>query len=151
MVGDHALIFPFSSHLQQISPSSKLFPSSHTLLPPLPPLLLSIMPSMTNFAVASVALATMVQFCPAPFLAGIGAAVAANIGTISGVVGAASGVAGTVIGGVNGKRDIPPGLFRRQEEYGTGTAWQDCHDQLTGATVTFSSPSAGCTYHLCAS
>lgn len=65
---------------------------------------------MTNFAVASVALATMVQFCPAPFLAGIGAAVAANIGTISGVVGAASGVAGTVIGGVNGKRDIPLGF-----------------------------------------
>jgi hypothetical protein len=102
------------------------------------------MPSMTNFAVTSVAFATLIQFCPAPFLAGIGAAVAANIGTISGVVGAASGVAGTVVGAVNGKRDIPAGLFRRQEEYGTGTAWQDCHDQLTSATVTFSSPAAGC-------
>jgi hypothetical protein len=110
--------------------------------------------SNTKNIVAPIALLALVQHCPAPFLAAIPPAVAAGVGTASAVISTAATVAGTVAGAIqNGKmaRDATPvvardswaGLHgyvakRQDEEYGTGTAWQDCATQLQGADVVFS-------------
>lgn len=81
--------------------------------------------------------------------------------TKSAAVSAAAAVAGTVVGAIkNDKiardatevihaRDNWAGLHsyvaKRQDgdEYGTGTAWQDCATQLQGASVVFSATGPG--------
>lgn len=108
------------------------------------------MSSIMKFAASTIALTAMVQYCPAPFLLAIPAAVGVSMGSIGEAVGVAAGVAGAVEGGIsaNQKRGVPEKRNQfysrvKRQDYGTGTAWQDCHDQLAGATVTFSAPSIG--------
>jgi hypothetical protein len=82
-------------------------------------------------------------------------------------VSAAAAVAGTVVGAIKDKkmlardgaqvihaRDNWAGLHayvaKRQDtdEYGTGTAWQDCATQLKGASVTFEGTGPGGKYQI---
>lgn len=103
------------------------------------------MPSISKAAVSAFALVAMVQYCPAPFLALIPEAVAVGMGAVGSAVGAAGTVAGSVTAGIEGskgKRTEFNSRIKRQD-YGLGTAWQDCHDELVGASVTFSAPSIG--------
>ncbi|KAI4643628.1 hypothetical protein J4E93_006639 [Alternaria ventricosa] len=109
--------------------------------------------------IAPIALLALAQHCPAPFLAAIPAATAAGIGAVSAAVSAAGTVAGSVATAINGKRardgtqviharENWAGLHsyvskRQDEEFGTGTAWQDCADQLKGADVTFEGTGPG--------
>ncbi|KAI1456557.1 hypothetical protein F4805DRAFT_458558 [Annulohypoxylon moriforme] len=95
-------------------------------------------------AVYASALVALVQLCPAPFLAEIPAAVVAGIGSSAAVVGSAAGVAGDVENAIHHGRSVPMSRVqkvRRQDQ--NKLAWQECHDQLGSAHVTFSGPSAG--------
>jgi hypothetical protein len=81
----------------------------------------------------------------------------------SAAVSAAGTVAGSVVTAINGKRardatqviharDNWAGLHsyaskRQDEEFGTGTAWQDCATQLQGADVVFSGTGPGGKYN----
>jgi len=102
-------------------------------------------------AVPAVALLAMVQYCPAPFFAAIPAAVAAGMGAVGSVVGAAGAVTGAVEAGLAShghKREVEfardfNSRIKGRQDYGTGTAWSDCHSQLSSAKVTFSAPSTG--------
>ncbi|GAP84638.1 hypothetical protein SAMD00023353_1101730 [Rosellinia necatrix] len=97
------------------------------------------MPSFAKTALSTAAAIALVQFCPAPFLAAIPAAAAAGISAVSAAVGAAGTVAGAVVAGVKDRREVHP--HRRQEQ--NQLAWSICRDQLTTASLTFSSPMAG--------
>lgn len=98
--------------------------------------------------ISAIALMALVQFSPAPFLA-IPEAVAAGIGTVSGVVGAAGATAGAVEGGIaashSHRKRVRAGRFpvgiKRQAPDANQQAWNDCHTQLGSASVTFSAPS----------
>lgn len=80
------------------------------------------MPSISTIAISAAALLTMVQYCPATFLAAIPAAVSAGIGAAGAVVGAAGAVTGGVSTALhNSKRDEFHSRIKRQN-YGTGTA-----------------------------
>ena len=114
------------------------------------------MHSISKVFLPAITLLAMVQHCPAPIilplavLAGMGG-VSVSAGSIAGVIGAAAGVAGAVEGGISahhGRRDVEPkprefmNRIKRQDtsDLGLGTAWSDCHSQLTSAYLTFSAP-----------
>lgn len=95
------------------------------------------MPSFSTIAISAVALLGSVQYCPAPPLA--------VIGEVAGIVSSVASVAGTVDGIVT-NHESKRGLegfnsrIRARGDYGLGTAPQDCKNQLTSASVTFSRP-----------
>ncbi|RWA12042.1 hypothetical protein EKO27_g3074 [Xylaria grammica] len=102
------------------------------------------MPSITKTVLSTAAAVALVQFCPAPFLAEIPAAIAAGINTASSAVSAAGTVAGSVLQGVNNNNNHNNGAnhpHRRQEQ--NELAWSICHDQLGKASLHFSSPTKG--------
>lgn len=106
------------------------------------------MVSAKQTVVSAAALIASTQLVPAPFLAAIPAAIGASLGGIGEAVGVAAGVAGAVEGGISagqGKVKRSPIDFARvkRQDYGTQQAWNDCHDQLSGASITFSAPSPG--------
>jgi hypothetical protein len=107
------------------------------------------MPSISKTALPALVLLAMVQYCPAPFLAAIPPAVAVGLGAVSAVVGAAASVAGVVTGALTKRDEFTSELTSefnsriKRQDFGTGTAWQDCHGQLTGANIVFSGPSPG--------
>jgi hypothetical protein len=106
------------------------------------------MPCISKLLAPTVALLAMVQYCPAPFIAAIGAAVAGvSAADAAAVIGTAAGVAGAVEGGIadkSSKRHFNSRIKKRQDisNLGLGTAWPDCMDELQSSTLTFSSPSA---------
>jgi len=111
------------------------------------------MPSISKTVISVVALVAMVQYCPAPFLAAIPAATAAGISAAAAGVSAAAAVAGTVVTAVKDKRDVVENKREfvsriKRQDIGLGTAWQDCHNQLTGASLIFSGPEPGSEYIL---
>ncbi|OKL63624.1 hypothetical protein UA08_00956 [Talaromyces atroroseus] len=109
------------------------------------------MHAISKVLAPTVALLTMVQYCPAPFISAIAGVVAGvTASDTAAVVGAAAGVAGAVEGGISAshkKRDIPrpfnSRIKKRQDlsNLGLGTAYPDCLDELKGTTLTFSRPS----------
>ncbi len=109
------------------------------------PTALANMPSAGKSAtISAIALAAMVQFCPAPFLALIPEAVAVGLGAVSGVIGAAGGIAGAVEGGIAASHSrARVRQTKRQQQ--NPQAWNDRHGQLGSATVTFSAPAVGST------
>ncbi|KAI1180455.1 hypothetical protein F4777DRAFT_574217 [Nemania sp. FL0916] len=98
------------------------------------------MPSIAKTTLSISAALALVQFCPAPFLAAIGAAEAASLGAVAAGVSAASAVAGNVISAVKDRRDEPH-LYQRQEQ--NEQAWKLCHQQLGSSSLHFSSPKKG--------
>ncbi|KAK7739769.1 hypothetical protein SLS53_005739 [Cytospora paraplurivora] len=119
------------------------------------------MPStLSKTIISAVAFVSLVQICPAPFLA-IPAAVAAGVGDAATIVGAAATVAGTVkkvkdATKKSSKRDImrrhilpgdgiaydeshPVAIAARAEQ--NELAWKLCGEQLHSASLNFSSPS----------
>jgi hypothetical protein len=111
------------------------------------------MPSISKTVLPAIAVIAMVQYCPAPFLAAIPAAVAVGLGAVSSVVAATASVAGVVTSAIIKREEgadeltgeVNPEFYSRIKrlDFGLGTAWQDCHNQLAGAHVVFSGPSPG--------
>jgi hypothetical protein len=120
------------------------------------------MPStLKNTIISATALVALVQFCPAPFLAAIPAAVAVGIGTVSTAASAAAAVGGTVTQAIQagkGSRVMRreqlaqraaavedfARVAARQEQ--NQRAWELCREQLGSASLTFSGPSPGSKY-----
>lgn len=129
------------------------------------------MPSTLSKAIIStVAIVSLVQMCPAPFLA-IPAAIAAGVGDAATIVGAAATVAGTVkkVKDATKKKSSKRDIMRRHSLAGEGVAhdddddefvaiaaraeqnelaWQLCGQQLHSASLDFSSPSDNGEYDL---
>ncbi|KAI1808697.1 hypothetical protein F4811DRAFT_548705 [Daldinia bambusicola] len=108
------------------------------------------MHSFGKIAVSAVAALASAQVGSAAFLA-IPAAAAAGIESISAAVGAAAAVGGTVVSAIKDrsvdeeqdyiKPRVPSRIERRQDP--NQQAWNDCHAQLTGASITFSAQEPG--------
>lgn len=111
------------------------------------------MPSPSKTALtATAALAALIQFCPAPFLAVIPEAIAVGLSSAEEAIDVAADVAGTVSRAARIGKDVNDAVNdlsgnndnnKKKRAEQNQLAWQECHDQLATASLTFSSPSNG--------